>query len=63
MLQLFVNQFTTGSWKRQTRTQTRTFLKSTFTLYNNYFSYLMLLLQQSSLPDPGVDLVIALIHI
>ena len=46
----------------RTQTRTQTFSKAFLHLYNSFFSYLTLL-QQHSLPDPGVDLVIALIHI
>ena len=41
----------------------RHFQKALLHLYNSYFSYLTLFLQQSSLPDPGIDLFIALIHL
>ena len=58
----------TGSWKRQIRpdldtdTDTDIFIKH-FYIYNSYFSYLTLFLQQSLLPDLGVNLVIVLIHL
>ena len=56
-----------GYGRTRTRTRTRTwtqkFSKGLLHLYNSYFSYLTLYLQQSSPPDPGVDLFIALIHL
>ena len=57
-----------GSWKRQIQSDADTcrhghFQKAFLHLYNSYFSYLTLFVQQHSLPDPGVDLVIARIHI
>ena len=57
-----------GSWKMVGRGHGRRHghgncQKTLLHLYNNYFSYLMLFLQQSSLPVPGVDLFIALIHL
>ena len=39
------------------------FQKALLHLYNGYFSYLKLFLQQSLLPEPGIDLVIVLIHL
>ena len=36
--------------------------KKHFYIYISYFSYLMLFLQHSLLPDPGVNLAIAFIH-
>ena len=53
-----------GSWKGQIRLDTDMDNFNTLLhLQNSYFSYLTLFLLQHSLPDPDVDLVIALIHI
>ena len=62
--------FQQGSWKRRVRSDADTdadtdtdIFKKDFYIYISYFSYLTLFLQQSSPPDPGVDLFIALIHL
>jgi len=47
----------------QTRTWTRTFLNAVLHCYNSNISYLVLILQQHSLSNPGVDLSMALIYL
>ena len=56
-----------GKWKVKVdmvgHADTNTILKYTLHLHNTNFSYLALFLQQHSLPDSGVDIVIVFIHL